>query len=54
MRLVLERHKLARLQASYGTVLRAGPLTGASLRLLSEEIAQLDALMASARLTWPA
>jgi hypothetical protein len=36
---------LARLQASYGTVLRAGPLTDASLRLLSEEIAQLDALI---------
>jgi hypothetical protein len=29
----------------YGTVLRAGPLTDASLRLLSEEITQLDALI---------
>jgi integrase len=36
---------LARLQASYGTLLRAGPLTDANLRLLAEEIAQLDALI---------
>jgi integrase len=36
---------LARLQAGYGTVLRAGPLTDASLRLLAEEITQLDALI---------
>lgn len=37
--------QLARLQAGYGTVLRAGPLTDASLRLLGEEIVQLDALI---------
>lgn len=36
---------LARLQASYGTLLRAGPLTDANLRLLAEEIAQLDVLI---------
>ncbi|MBE1584027.1 tyrosine-type recombinase/integrase [Nonomuraea angiospora] len=36
---------LARLQASYGTILRAGPLTDANLRLLAEEIAQLDTLI---------
>lgn len=37
--------QLARLQAGYGTILHHGPLAEANLRLLAEEIGQLDQLI---------
>jgi hypothetical protein len=37
--------QLARLESAYGSVLTPGPLTTAQLRLLSEEITQIDELI---------
>lgn len=37
--------QLAKLEAGYGSILRAGPLAEANLRLLREEITQLDKLI---------